>query len=76
MEKRNEPGNDPVEVREENMLTKQTSNERNDTDVMLGEDSEDERYNRYKKICYCNLVFKSLLAFLLGIFVCYLFRFL
>ena len=30
-------------------------------------DSEDERYERYKKVCYSNLILKSLLLFLLGV---------
>ena len=35
---------------------------------MLDKQSEDESYKRYKHRCYRNLVLKSLLTFLLGLF--------
>lgn len=30
-------------------------------------DTEDESYERYKKVCYSNIILKSLLFFLLGV---------
>ena len=30
-------------------------------------DAEDESYERYMKVCYSNLILKSLLLFLLGV---------
>ena len=41
---------------------------------MLQEDTEDKSYKRYKNICYCNLVLKGLVFFVLGIFCCYLLK--
>lgn len=34
---------------------------------VLHEDAQDERYKRYKHLCYRNLLLKSAFAFLLGI---------
>ena len=34
---------------------------------VLRKDAKDERYKRYKHLCYRNLLLKSALAFLLGI---------
>ena len=34
---------------------------------VLHEDTQNERYKRYKHLCYRNLLLKSALAFLLGI---------
>lgn len=31
------------------------------------ENAEDESYERYKKVCYSNIILKSLLFFLLGV---------
>ena len=43
------------------------------TRVMLSNEAEDECYKRYKRSCYRYLVLKSLLSFLLGIFLARLF---
>lgn len=45
-----------------------------DAGKMLQEDTEDKSYKRYKNICYCNLVLKGLVFFVLGIFCCYLLK--
>ena len=37
-----------------------------DSDIMFGEDAEDEAYKLYKKRCYRYLIVESLLAFILG----------
>ena len=42
-------------------------NDLSDTGKVLHEDAQDERYKRYKHLCYRNLLLKSALAFLLGI---------
>ena len=34
---------------------------------MFRKDAEEERYERYKKVCYSNIILKSLLFFLLGV---------
>lgn len=41
---------------------------------ILNNKTEDETYKRYKHRCYRNLVLKSLLSFLLGLLVSFLFR--
>ena len=35
---------------------------------IFGSEAEEESYRRYKHRCYRNLIFKSLLSFLLGLF--------
>ena len=42
-------------------------NDLNDTGKVFHEDAKDERYKRYKHLCYRDLLLKSALAFLLGI---------
>lgn len=54
------------------MSIKQSKKKAEDSSVMLGEDAEDVSYERYKKICYRNLILKSLLFFLLGLVTGYL----
>ena len=44
-----------------------SQNDFSDTGKVLHEDAKDERYKRYKHLCYRNLLLKSVLAFLLGI---------
>ena len=58
------------------MSIKQSKKKTDNPGVMLGDDSEDISYERYKKICYRNLILKSLLFFLLGLVTGYLRRFL
>ena len=58
------------------MSIKQSKKKADNTGVMLGENAEDVSYKRYKKICYRNLILKSLLFFLLGLVTGYLRRFL
>lgn len=54
------------------MSTKQAKNKVKDTSVMLGEDTKDVGYDRYKKICYGKLILKALLFFFLGLVTSYL----
>lgn len=49
------------------MSVKQFKKKSEYSGVMLGEEAEDISYERYKKICYRNLILKSLLFFLLGL---------
>ena len=49
------------------MSVKQFKEKFKHSGVMLCEEAEDERYERYKKICYRKLILKSLLFFLLGL---------
>lgn len=42
-------------------------NDLSDTGKVFHEDAKDERYKRYKRLCYRDLLLKSALAFLLGI---------
>ena len=49
------------------MSVKQFKKKSKHSGAMLCEESEDERYERYKKICYRKLILKSLLFFLLGL---------
>lgn len=58
------------------MSFKKTRQKIEDSGIMLGEDAEDVSYERYKKICYRNLIFKSLLFFLLGLVTGFLRNFL
>ncbi len=44
-----------------------SQNDLSDTGQMLHEDTQNERYKRYKHLCYRNLLLKSALAFFLGI---------
>lgn len=44
-----------------------SQNDLSDTGKVLHEDAKDERYKRYKHLCYRNLLLKSALTFLLGI---------
>lgn len=44
----------------------------NNSEIVFRNDAEEERYKRHKKICYRNLIVKSLLTFLLGLFFCFL----
>lgn len=44
-----------------------SQNDLSDTGKVLHEDAKDERYKRYKHLCYRDLLLKSALAFLLGI---------
>lgn len=44
-----------------------SQNDLSDTGKVLREDAQDERYKRYKHLCYRNLFLKSALTFLLGI---------
>jgi len=46
----------------------------NKTNVMFYDESEYEGYKLYKKRCYRNLIIKSLLSFLLGVLVAFLFK--
>ena len=41
-------------------------NDLSDTGKVFHEDAKDERYKRYKHLCYRDLLLKSALAFLLG----------
>ena len=49
------------------MSVKQFKKKSKYSGVMLGEEAADISYERYKKICYRNLILKSLLFFLLGL---------
>lgn len=42
-------------------------NDLSDTGKVFHEDAKDERYKRYKHLCYRDLLLKSAFAFLLGI---------
>ena len=44
-----------------------SQNDLGDTGKVLHEDAQDERYKRYKHLCYRNLLLKSALTFLFGI---------
>lgn len=44
-----------------------SQNDLSDTGKVLHEDTQNERYKRYKHLCYRNLLLKSALAFFLGI---------
>lgn len=44
-----------------------SQNDLSDTGKVLHEDTKNERYKRYKHLCYRNLLLKSALTFLLGI---------
>lgn len=46
----------------------------NDIGGVFQNDAENERYKRYKKICYRQLALKALIGFLLGVLVCFLFE--
>lgn len=41
-------------------------NDLSDTGKVFHEDAKDERYKRYKHLCYRNLLLKSALTFLFG----------
>lgn len=40
----------------------------NEASIVLYYESQDESYNRYKHLCYRNLILESLLAFIFGLF--------
>lgn len=42
--------------------------------IMLYYETQEESYNRYKRLCYRKLILKSLLAFCLGVLFQYLFK--
>lgn len=44
-----------------------------DAREVLNEQAEDEGYNRYKSLCYQNLILEALLGFLIGILLAFLF---
>lgn len=44
-----------------------SQNDLSDTGKVLHEDTQNERYKRYKHLCYRNLLLKSALTFLFGI---------
>ena len=46
---------------------KKRQNKANDACVMFYDQAEEERYKRYKHVCYRNLVIKALLALVLGL---------
>lgn len=52
---------------------KKTGYEVDDLEEMLREDAEDEQYRLHKKASYRYLIVESLLAFLLGMLVHFLF---
>lgn len=56
------------------MLFKKREKPRNDIGEMVYQNAEDESYKRYKNVCYRYIVVKSLLFFLLGCLVSYIFR--
>lgn len=43
-----------------------SQNDLSDTGKVFHEDAKDERYKRYKHLCYRNLLLKSALTFLFG----------
>lgn len=55
-------------------LSDESEKQTNYTSEVLNEKSKDERYQRYKYQCYRNLILKSLLAFIFGLFLCALLK--
>lgn len=45
-----------------------------DVDLKFYDDTDEESYKRYKHRCYRNLILKSLLSFILGLFLAVMFR--
>lgn len=50
-------------------MIKKRNEPKKDTGVMFNNEAKEKSYKRHKYRCYCGLIIKSLLAFILGLFI-------
>jgi len=55
-------------------LPKELRKKRDDPRTVLYYESQDESYRRYKHLCYRNLILKSSLFFVFGLFIAFLLK--